>query len=527
MASKGKLPAKYRARQSDSTDVEEYFRALQSPSLPSESRSGEPAVLQIVRRQEEVGESCIPDLSMDETSMDSRTMHARGTDDERSREVTGSAGKPSQLSTDVSSMDVSTADVSSMAEASAARIAHVLPPRGPMAAQQAVPLISKPADSSKDVSSGDKTSRDVISSDEAAGGLDVKLGAARLRTLAQGRSPLEISELWISLVSGKVFHGSKVRWVSIAQQSMTPGQERFYETIWRSKGDYYFQIDTLSRHVKRFSAGYEMLSRICRLASRNVRIIIPVLAQKQILFSYKDYRPELRKGTTYDIFSYEEILRRQRAAGLCYVVKSGPGIDFVLPHSWVASIAATPRDISAVDEISEDEAPMDEFRPDESSAYESTRADMTSRDPLDDTSRPSLDDTSTPLDRDNSSSQSTTVRRLLQTLLPTFDNDAVSQLWEDCRRRIPDVSPEEVAQLFEYKLPESRARSITRPIGFLISAVARSCTPAAIGALRQGREVASEIPILVPNNELEEMLADPNTSPEMRRLVEERLRDRR
>jgi hypothetical protein len=60
---------------------------------------------------------------------------------------------------------------------------------------------------------------------------------------------------------------------------------------------------------------------------------------------------------------------------------------------------------------------------------------------------------------------------------------------------VPDVSAEEIDRLFGWKLPESRARGIENPNGFLLRAVARSCTPAAINAMRQGRESAKEIPV--------------------------------
>lgn len=118
------------------------------------------------------------------------------------------------------------------------------------------------------------------------------------------------------------------------------------------------------------------------------------------------------------------------------------------------------------------------------------------------------------------------MRRLLQEQLPAFDDEAVDELWRDCRRRVPDVTPEEVSAMFASKLPGSQSRSIENPNGFLIKAVARSCTPAAIGALRQGREVAPEIPIVISAEDLEEILADPNMPEDMRKLAEERLKGR-
>ena len=136
----------------------------------------------------------------------------------------------------------------------------------------------------------------------------------KIALIAEGRPPYELAPVWVSLTTGRTYPVSKVRWVSIAQHSMTSGQEKVYEAIWHSKSDYRFQVETINRHTRRFCAGYDVLSRVCRLAPRNVQINIPSLIQKQILFSYRNHDSNIRKGTTYDIYSYEEILRRQR----CY-----------------------------------------------------------------------------------------------------------------------------------------------------------------------------------------------------------------
>ena len=108
-----------------------------------------------------------------------------------------------------------------------------------------------------------------------------------------------------------------------------------------------------------------------------------------------------------------------------------------------------------------------------------------------------------------------------------FDDAAAEQLWIACRRQVPEVTVEEVLNLFRHKLPESRARGIENPNGFLLRAVARSCTPAAIRALRQGREAPQDAPITFGSDELEGLLQDPNTPEEIRRFIEARLHEER
>jgi hypothetical protein len=80
-----------------------------------------------------------------------------------------------------------------------------------------------------------------------------------------------------------------------------------------------------------------------------------------------------------------------------------------------------------------------------------------------------------------------------------------------------------VRHLFENKLPLSQARGIENPIGFLVRAVARSCTPAAIAVLRQGREESPAIELSFDQGELQDLLQDPSTPPQMRALIEAKL----
>jgi hypothetical protein len=311
----------------------------------------------------------------------------------------------------------------------------------------------------------------------------------KIGLLSQARPPREIASDWESLTTGKTYPAKNIQFVSIAQHSMSGGQERFYESIWRSKSDYKFRVDIESREVKRFCAGYDVLSQVCRLATRNVRNMIPVLISKLILYSFRDHDSTVRKGTTYQIFSYEEILRRQRARGLCYVIKNGPSVEFVAPVGWTVDPAATVGVSTTVAKSSP------------------VAADVSSRGAVDAVSRITMDETSRPLDRSSSTSQSTStlLRELLQAQLAKFDYAAVDQLWVACRKNVPDVTVEEVSEVFSFKRRIAFAPGVKNPNGLLITAVANACTPAAISEMRKGREAAEEPEI---TRTREEQIAD-------------------
>jgi hypothetical protein len=56
------------------------------------------------------------------------------------------------------------------------------------------------------------------------------------------------------------------------------------------------------------------------------------------------------------------------------------------------------------------------------------------------------------------------------------------------------VTEDEVSALFAAKLPAAFERGITNPNGFLLTAVASSCTRAAVDAMRKGGAVADPEP---------------------------------
>ena len=267
----------------------------------------------------------------------------------------------------------------------------------------------------------------------------------KISILNQGRRPKELSTSWVSLNSGVVYEAQRVQWVSIVQHSMTRGQESFYEAIWKSRSDFKFHISIIDRKRKQFRAGYDILARLTRLTDRRVQTMIPQLIEKQVLHSYKNADPNTRTGCAYDIFSYEEILSRQRAAGLCYVVKNGPGIEFVVPNDCsTVEVSSTVEQSSSVTAIGPKKA------------VEQTSTDEnTSTGTVEESSRVTVEESSTPLDSRHSfldNDVDGAVEKLEATILSSefaqFDREAIRYIWNRSRDVVPDVTVEEVFHFF-------------------------------------------------------------------------------
>ena len=232
--------------------------------------------------------------------------------------------------------------------------------------------------------------------------------------------------------------------VKIVQQSLTLGEERFYQAVWHSK-----ETEGVYREAVRsrtFSLGYDKLARMVRLDEKSVRQLIPKLVAKQVLEVLASEDCAIRKGRTYRIFSYEEILDRQRAAGLQYVVKRGRAVEFVPGPLQTPTVGVTP-----------------------TGTVGETPTDIVGVTPT-----VTVGVTPTPLvtSRDNSSSQTSTrqlkpVFEALQDYGPA-DIDAARRILNSSRTHTPDATVEEVVHFIHEKGRLTQHGRIGNPVAFLI-----------------------------------------------------------
>jgi hypothetical protein len=278
----------------------------------------------------------------------------------------------------------------------------------------------------------------------------------------------------VSGVLNRIHTPLRIRQATLAQDGHSLGEQALYESLWE-------RAQPFDKDGRIITIGYRQMSQVARLTVNNCKANIFSLIDKLAVEEVAAFT--FSQGRTYKVFSYTAILQRRKAAGLIYYVKSR-GVTFVDPERG-NPITNRNRQIG----------PPEPGTPELGIPRLGAPEEGRSGTPLSgELGAPHSDTYLNRQEARNSFSNSTTtVRSLLQTQLPTFDNAAVDQLWTDCRLQVPDVSAEEIDWLFGWKLPESRARGIENPNGFLLRAVARSCTPAAINAMRQGRESAKEI----------------------------------
>jgi hypothetical protein len=204
--------------------------------------------------------------------------------------------------------------------------------------------------------------------------------------------------------------------------------------------------------------GYDRLARLTRLNEKSIRDLIPKLIEKKILDIVKKEDSWTRTGRTYHIYSYEEILDRQRAAGLCYVVKNGRAVEFVRSSSTIQPTEGVSPTVGI-----------------------SSSVPGSSTDTVGVPGSSSVGHTPTPLDNirqesHKSSSEVDLLGRGIRILLPSFDDEAIKLLWTRCRESDPECTADDVIYCFELKAKQllNGRKQIDNPVGLMIFSVPRS-----------------------------------------------------
>ena len=109
------------------------------------------------------------------------------------------------------------------------------------------------------------------------------------------------------------------------------GEEVLYQALWKAASDE-------ASGTRTIVIGWRGMSQLCRMTPKNCKINTQRLIRKLALEVLSPYNTPESIGTTYRVYADEAILRRRRAAGLEWVVRSR-GVEFVDPTTGV-SVAA-------------------------------------------------------------------------------------------------------------------------------------------------------------------------------------------
>lgn len=260
-------------------------------------------------------------------------------------------------------------------------------------------------------------------------------------------------------LDGLNYDARRVQRVTIAQHSMGLGEERVYQTLWHARESDGVRPET--KRSKTFSLGYDRIARLVRLNEKSVRLLLPKLIRKKILEVLAPEESASRTGRTYRIFSYEEILERQRSDNLLFVVKNGRAVEFVRPTIYPAVIDAIPGVTPTVGPT----------------GVVSRQTDPTAPRPFSPSTHLSL--------AQKPNGESVTVVREALARYGSVDDDAVQKIIAECRKNAADASCEEIAHFIHDKGQVVRSGKIHNPIAFLLVYVPKCFLAEGLHAFRQ------------------------------------------
>lgn len=308
-----------------------------------------------------------------------------------------------------------------------------------------------------------------------------------------GVTPVPKRQSWWVDTAGMRYEAKRVQRVIIAQHSMSLGEERVYETLWHGRES--DGVLAESRRSKTFSLGYDRIARLVRLNEKSVRILLPKLIAKRILEVVAAEDSASRIGRTYRIFSYEEILERQRAANLTAVVKNGRAVEFVWPVDDAPTVGVSPAMPPPSERLAGDS-------PTVGASTSACPGDLASR---------------------------------VRAVVPAFDEEALKALWTNCARIAPDCTVDEVEYCLQLKAQQllSRGKSVNNPVGLMLWAVPKCFEGQSALHLVYRRQKQAEEELRRREDErfqaqMEEykrLAADPATSPEDRAWYQRMLAD--
>jgi len=119
----------------------------------------------------------------------------------------------------------------------------------------------------------------------------------------------------------------RIRRCAAAHDGHSLGEEVLYQALWKAAGGE-------STGARTIVIGWRGMSQLCRMTPKNCKINTQRLIRKLALEVLSPYNTPESIGTTYRIFPSEAIVRRRRAAGLEWVVRSR-GVEFVDPSTGI------------------------------------------------------------------------------------------------------------------------------------------------------------------------------------------------
>lgn len=254
--------------------------------------------------------------------------------------------------------------------------------------------------------------------------------------------------------------------------------------------------------------GLRTLAELSRMAYSNCKANVRSLVAKLALeerpgFSYTE-------GRTYIIYSFREILRRRRAAGLTHVIRTR-GVAFVDPATGLELPDSSAPQSGALESRARDS---------KSSAFERDRASAPGRPESSAPQAPAYIRNRNIIrnTEEESSSSLTAIVGALARYVPDVDDDVAADLWRRCLDNAPAARIDEILRVIHLKAGKPGIRV---PLGFLLTAVPKCFKGDSYRQFRAERERSREVTLERDRLFAAEILKSPEADEEQKQWARE------
>lgn len=274
---------------------------------------------------------------------------------------------------------------------------------------------------------------------------------------------------WVT-EEGQVVSEKQIHSFRLAQDSLNPNERAVYQVLWNAREA---QPITGEPNIKLIRIGYDAMARQSNMAKKTIQRVIPRLISKGFIEVAQAPDFLTRTPSAYRVHSFKKVLDLCKERGRTHIAKLGHGISFIqpIPPGTVDSAAGSTvvRKSSTTVVIP---PPPTVVR--KSSSLESLFSNKEIQDvqSLENQAPSHYSFTSSSSSLPESpNSLSEGLRALLQRYQTELDSDAIQRLWNECRRRVPDCTAEEVLYFSQAKAMLFSTGKINNPVGFLLFAV--------------------------------------------------------
>jgi hypothetical protein len=293
----------------------------------------------------------------------------------------------------------------------------------------------------------------------------------------------------------------RLREAVTVQDGHSLAEQAVYDAMYRAGKPYQGDSRVLT-------IGLRTLAELSRMAYSNCKANVRALVSKLALdelpgFSYTE-------GRTYIVYSFREILRRRKAAGLTHVVRTR-GVAFVDPKTGRELLDSSALQSGAPDTRARDSQAS---APERDGAGAPGQRESSAPEPAPYIRKRNLISNR----EEKSSSGLAAIVAALRRYVPDVDDDIAADLWRKCRDNAPEARIDEILRVIHLKAGKPGIRV---PLGFLLTAVPKCFKGDSYRQFREERERSREASLERDRLFAAEILRSPEADDEQKQWAKE------